>query len=64
MQVLVTVEGKWRGFRPSESPLQAGCDMDEACSVRRTGGKELRARENSSLGKDGRSLREDGTREK
>ena len=44
MEVLVTVEGKWRGFRPSESPLQAGCDMDEACSVRRTGGKELRAR--------------------
>ena len=28
-EVLVTVEGKWRGFRPPESPLQAVCDMDE-----------------------------------
>ena len=28
-EVLVTVEVKWRGFRPPESPLQAVCDMDE-----------------------------------
>ena len=28
-EVLVTVEGKWRGFRPPESPQQAVCDLDE-----------------------------------
>ena len=28
-EVLVTVEVKWRGFRPPESSLQASCARDE-----------------------------------
>ena len=48
-EVLVTVEGKWRGFRPSESSLQAVCTMDKAYSISRTGGKSHQQEQSCSL---------------